>query len=915
MKPLLRKLILPLMLLASTLGFTQTYASNPGAQSVTKGVDPSTLNVTLHIPIISKAGTVPFSTELVFQNNFWHILDLQESYYWVPTARDVNNSQNFGWLSENGLQFGLWDEQGPGEINTCLENSDHTFNTEFFGFIDANGVDHPFKSAPTESGIMIGTGTNNIVGCRPYATYDVTLQDGSGLTAHLSATAVSTITTASGATLIPQQPSIQGVSIVPTTPSLVDLNFNSITEATMGTIIDSVGVNELSLSGAQTNGCPIGHSSFTYPTSTGNAAVTISCSLHLIQTNFSCGIIEYGKAFDVSKALVDSINLGNGSSYQFTYESQVPGYLTGRLASIQYPDGSTQSYTYSGFCPDSTASIAVTDPLGTTTYTKSALSAGTYTTTVVSPSPALNNTVYTFIQQINTEPGQVFVSQIKRYQGSSTLLSTTTYCYQGVGTESTCPTAAAPTILPITQQDAYTRMAGMSSSSRVTTKWDSFGNITETDTYDFGATNPAFKTVNSSFGKSWNGSSCVSIGNNVNDVPCTSESYDINGNPIKYSKFTYNSYGKPTSVSTWVSGSISSGQYLTTSYSYTTKGMLYQSTDPNGKVATNTYDDCNGSGLTKSVSPITSIYTQFTHDSGCNGFVQTSMTTPDGQTTYSSFTDPLWRISSKTDQENNVINFSYPTSAPFNWSESTLTFGTTTLDSYTQSNPTANPPSVYSQKQDTPNSGWDSVTSSSSWGSTGVTSSASLPCVTSTKGVACTSAVTTTTHDALGRSLVKTDGGGGTITYSYIMGANVFDVLATLGPAPAGESVKQVQKEYNGLGQLLSTCALGATGGVSCGQVNGGTGVLTTYTHNPDGTLQRAVRGSQTHSFTYDIAGRTLTAVTPEGGTKQLFYDSAPSTPGVSCSTIAGLQSVPNTASVPLGHLLKTYDSNGTTTC
>ena len=167
--------------------------------------------------------------------------------------------------------------------------------------------------------------------------------------------------------------------------------------------------------------------------------------------------------------------------------------------------------------------------------------------------------------------------------------------------------------------------------------------------------------------------------------------------------------------------------------------------------------------------------------------------------------------------------------------------------------------------------------------------------------------VTTVTHDALGRTLVVTDGGGGTLTNTYTNQ----DVLTVLGPAPAGEVVKQVQKEYNGLGQLLSACQLSsATGTTSCGQANGGTGYLTTYNYNADGTVASVVRMSQTHSFTYDALGRTLTATYPESGTKQFFYDSAPSTPGVACSTLALL-----TDASPLGNLLKTYDANGTTIC
>src|SRR5208282_2753696 len=104
-------------------------------------------------------------------------------------------------------------------------------------------------------------------------------------------------------------------------------------------------------------------------------------------------------------------------------------------------------------------------------------------------------------------------------------------------------------------------------------------------------------------------------------------------------------------------------------------------------------------------------------------------------------------------------------------------------------------------------------------------------------------------------------------------------------PAPTGEVVKEVAEEYNGLGQLLASCSISSgSGSVACG-FGGYTGFLTSYTYNADGTVASEVRGSQTHSSTYDALGRTLTATYPESGTKHLYYDSAPSTPGVACST------------------------------
>ena len=77
---------------------------------------------------------------------------------------------------------------------------------------------------------------------------------------------------------------------------------------------------------------------------------------------------------------------------------------------------------------------------------------------------------------------------------------------------------------------------------------------------------------------------------------------------------------------------------------------------------------------------------------------------------------------------------------------------------------------------------------------------------------------TTTAYDALYRPTSATDGGGGTITYSYTKN----DTLQVVSGQPTGENTKQRQYEYNALGWLTSVCELTSTGngGGNCAQTN-----------------------------------------------------------------------------------------------
>src|SRR5205807_8700925 len=101
-----------------------------------------------------------------------------------------------------------------------------------------------------------------------------------------------------------------------------------------------------------------------------------------------------------------------------------------------------------------------------------------------------------------------------------------------------------------------------------------------------------------------------------------------------------------------------------------------------------------------------------------------------------------------------------------------------------------------------------------------------MPCVT-TKAAGCGSAAkTTTAFDALGRVLKKTDGGGGYVSYTPSQN----DVKQSVGPAPAGQTLKQRQMEYDALGRLTSICEWSSlTGHGHRAQTTNYNGSFTTY--------------------------------------------------------------------------------------
>ena len=158
---------------------------------------------------------------------------------------------------------------------------------------------------------------------------------------------------------------------------------------------------------------------------------------------------------------------------------------------------------------------------------------------------------------------------------------------------------------------------------------------------------------------------------------------------------------------------------------------------------------------------------------------------------------------------------------------------------------------------------------------------------------------TSTTYDALGRPLTVTDGGSGTITYSYT--AN--DTYQTASPAPSGENPKRKQLEYDALGRLTSLCEVTSlTGSGACSQTSSATGYWTTYVYdvnnNLTGVTQNAQSSStQSQSFSYDDLGRMTSEANAESGTTSDTYDTD------------------STCGTSKGDLVKKVDAVGNVTC
>jgi RHS repeat-associated protein len=908
------KAVLMVFVLFAGTCIAQVTTGVPPYQSLGGGPDVinlGNLNVHYSIPVFGRAGRgTPFNYSLAYDSSIW----TAPSGSWIPAS-------NWGLHRDMAALVGY--VQYGVSVRTCTFPDGGTGDRATYSigpYVDAAGTSHQFHITLRIDDCDQNVGPQDAV---------VVINDGSGITVSAGTPAGYyrgdppdvTLTFKSGEAITP--PLLGGASLSGTGTS-VDSNGNKITSAVNGsttTFTDTLGTTALTITGTAPN--PV-YYKYTAP-SGALASVTATYKSYTVQTKFQCsGINEYGP---LSNSLPDKITLPDGSLYQFAYEvtpddTHNPHYVTGRIASITLPTGATISYAYTGgnngiICADgSTSGFDRTTPDGTWHYLRTGTSPA-YTTTITTPTDPktgqTNQTVVNF--QGNYEVGR------QVYQGSTsgTLLETVYTCYNGNGVSnpSSCVTTAVAT--PFSQITAF-RQLNSGQFAEVDTHYDGYGNVTETDQYDFGGSTPTQKTLIAYDSTLGNGivdhPSSVIVEDGANNLKSkTTYAYDettpqaTSGTPQHVAVICNPGYTKCRGNTTTVTTYSSATSTLIRSIKYYDTGNVYQSQDVNGQWTTFTYGACGNSFLT-SVSMPLSLSKSMTWN--CTGGVATSATDENGKVSYTNYTTDtkFWRPESTKDALLNITSLTYASlkqsrgHLDFNGTTSTVDI-TSTLDSLGRAQ--------YSQRKQGPSSTYyDTV--QQTYDTFGRPFQVTVPYVanTTTNPTPPGGTPTTTTYyDAMGRPIQVIDGGGGTVNTTYNQNL-VYSEIApapTVPPAPATENTKRKQLQYDGLGRLTSVCEITseATYSGTCNQTTPVTGYWTTYaydtispTYNSLTVTQNVQRGtSQTRTYVYDMLRRLISETNPE--TSNLAYSYTYDSDGT-CGTSNG-------------DLVKRVDANGNVTC
>jgi RHS repeat-associated protein len=837
---------------------------NPGTPSfsaydthVIDTINLQNLNVVLNVPILTKAGAFPFTFGMSGDDSYVYYTNgrFAPGILAVPFTSAAN-----GTLGATG-PFVLPATTQPNSLCPGGSGTSTKYSNWYLQFAD--GTKH---SLPTGD-ITYGGGN-----CTTSFTDQVI--DGTGWTVGLTGNTVTALYGRDG----------KNLDYLGLFYQILDPNGNSVSKINGGSAYgDTTGGTALNVTST----------GWSWPDANGGSpAVNVTNTSYTLQSSFGCTNI--GEYTTGSHPLVTSIGFPDNTSLSLQYEGSTAS-STGRVSQITLRGGGTIVYNYNpnsgpngGLnCPNAVPNTMTrTTSDGTTTYTWAQFGSGVFGNTTTKVDAVANKTIYTFSGLGAAAPTIQALTEVRYFENigsnvspaySSTPTKQVIYCYNSSSpTSSSCPTAIVHE--PITEVDTFTSLDG-ASSSRQQTQYDGgpngtsphYGNVTYSAQYGFGGTSPIQATT-ITYGSSNGSGACSAIGHNVNDKPCTIiTTHD--GSPVESSQFTYNAFGNVLKTYVSPNGGTSFLSNVTLN-NYNSNGTPSATYDLANNKTTYTYDSASCSYCSNVVFPTSISRGGVTTYATWSGLGAVKLTDKDanGNTTTYTYADPWNRLTSIQDPLGNIVNKSYSATSV----QSTFAFGssindtTTTTDGYGR-------PILTQTQQGSGSSNYDTVTLGYGGKGNGMWQSGyTLPCTATLNGTCTTTGVEQTFIDILNRTRWSPIGGnGGSIgtfysqndAWSYIQG-------------PSGENNKEWQNEYDGLGRITKSCAIGNGSTTPCGQATGSYNGVTTSTAYTSATGSQTVattRGVQTRSQTVDGLGRVTSIYTPEGGTATNVYETVPS--------------------------------------
>lgn len=788
-------------------------------------------NVHLEIPLgtfMQRGNLPPLTIKLVYDSRIWRINQNLSTYSWQPN--NVFDSMA-GWR----LSIGAGGYSYQASTALC------TTQYQNFAFVDNHGTPHvfPFKTLEYLSGCS-GTGTTTASG---YAT------DSSGYYAIVTNYTNITIYDGNG---------VQVYHYDGTLPNIgeEDANGNSITySGTQGnpTITDTVNRSPITVT---TSGNTIQYGILT----TGGGRNVFTVTTEPLNVNTAFG--EQGvQEFSGTLTGIQSIELPDGSSYQFSYDAnQSYSGEYGELTGMNMPQSSAVGYDVSfgwGSFFDSYQNVnrwitTYTGPEGYTTFAPTVLTQCTTSgSTEVGCQEQMtvtrasgDATVYTLTLNNGAWDTQTDYFSGSATSGTKKMTTVTNYNFTNSCDPAICQGAqwvtasSSQVTLDDTGQTAQTSFTyaqpWIGKPSKVQ-QWDYTTDARETDyTYGYTVNGAALLTQENT---SFNGSALGQTVYNYDQTTPTATS----GLP------QHQAVSGPRGNLTSVTEGLSGGPQATTSFTYDDAGMQLSSTDANQNITSYAYM-CYDAYTSQVTYPSTSGVGHITQSSeDCNTGSVLSYTDQNSQTTTYGY-DSLGRPSSIGYPDGGQTSYSYPSPTESVITKlidsSTSTVQTVILDEFgrqsqiSQSDPAGNDVVTYSYD-----------------------SNGRLHCVTNPERSTSspTDGQTCYQYDFLDRPTQVTQPDQKTLQVSYSGNqATVTD-----------ENGHLRRYQYDAFHDLTATWEPDSSGALNweTDHVYDGAGRLTTITQKGSNAAAARVR-----SFNYDTLGRLISKSSPEAGTTTYSY-------------------------------------------
>jgi RHS repeat-associated protein len=579
----------------------QNYLGQAGSPTFTTALpvelgflDAANGNLHLGVPLgtFPQRGSVPFSAGLVYDSSIWVEAGTVPPS-WQPT--NIPNSWG-GWRfastgSSGSVSFGsntiVCDIPPPPYLS---------YNTYFyFQWIAPDGTPHVFN-------IFTERDPNNCdQGNTP--TADGFATDSSGY--HMFVTNYTTATVFAP----------DGTQVY---PSVKDTNGNFFSSDANGNVIDTLGRKPV----VTTTNCNGNSHQICYDilnsqgTTSRTTVTTASISVH---TNFGqSGVTEYSGSITV----VQSVQLPDGTSYQFGYDSGTSAGHFGQLISITLPTTGQITYGYTTF-QDAFGNkgswvSSRTSGGGNWAYTPSVMTTcppgvvGCLQKVTVTK-PSTDTTVYTF-----TLNNGAWKSTVSSFTGSSTLLSSVSNTWDFSQPCSPTPCSGASKIRILTTATTLPTPGGNSITSQTKTTYnDVFTmNVASIKAWKFYAgTSPTFPTTPD---RETDITYHATFGNNITNRVSQTTVKDSGGNVVAQTNSTYDDSGTlfnstPATgifqhddanygLSNTIRGNLTtvkrctvftacSSNSVQTSMTYDTTGHVLSVKDPNTNITTFSYTD------------------------------------------------------------------------------------------------------------------------------------------------------------------------------------------------------------------------------------------------------------------------------------------------------------------------------------